>query len=75
MMHAVLPTMDLSTTISTEDCGIPSGGIIKKFMRIVDGKCCKKVAIHCCGGLGRTGSLISCYLMKKFRFSASEAVG
>lgn len=58
-----------------EDSGIPPGGIIKKFMRIVDGKCCKKVAVHCCRGLGRTGSLISCYLMKKFRFSASKAVG
>ena len=31
--------------------------------------CCKFLA-----GLGRTGSLIGCYLMKHFRFSAAEAI-
>uniref|UniRef100_UPI003590145C protein tyrosine phosphatase domain-containing protein 1-like n=1 Tax=Myxine glutinosa TaxID=7769 RepID=UPI003590145C len=33
-----------------------------------------KVAIHCHAGLGRTGVLISCYLVYSARFSADQAV-
>ena len=33
------------------------------------------VAVHCKAGLGRTGVLICCYLMKVFRFTAREAIG
>uniref|UniRef100_A0AAQ4QMW9 Cell division cycle 14Ab n=1 Tax=Gasterosteus aculeatus aculeatus TaxID=481459 RepID=A0AAQ4QMW9_GASAC len=32
------------------------------------------VAVHCKAGLGRTGSLIGCYLMKHYRFTAGEAI-
>ena len=33
------------------------------------------MAVHCKAGLGRTGVLISCYMMKHFGFTAKEAIG
>ena len=57
-----------------EDGGIPSKAIIKKFTRAVD-QCDGAMAVHCRAGLGRTGTLIACYLIRHYRFSAAEAVG
>lgn len=31
--------------------------------------------MHCKAGLGRTGVLICCYLMKHYRFTAEEVLG
>lgn len=33
------------------------------------------VAVHCKAGLGRTGTVIGCYMMKHFRFTADELIG
>merc|ERR1719319_1677753 len=51
----------------------PSRTIIKKFIEICE-KAKGVLAIHCKAGLGRTGSLMGCYIMKHFRWTAQETL-
>ncbi|CAL6103911.1 Dual_specificity protein phosphatase CDC14A [Hexamita inflata] len=55
------------------DGSIPPDRIVRQFLQIVDQES-GAVAVHCKAGLGRTGTLIGLYMMKKYQFTAREVI-
>lgn len=55
------------------DGSVPSDKIVREFIKVVeeDGA----IAVHCKAGLGRTATLIGCYVMKHYGFTALEFMG
>ncbi|XP_056128720.1 dual specificity protein phosphatase CDC14B isoform X2 [Lampris incognitus] len=55
------------------DGSTPNDTIVRKFLNICENSE-GAIAVHCKAGLGRTGTLIGCYMMKHYRLTAAEAI-
>lgn len=55
------------------DGSCPSSEIVERFIRVVDMEN-GAVAVHCKAGLGRTGTLIGTYAIRKFQFPAADFI-
>jgi len=55
------------------DGTVPPLSIVDQFLEVAE-TTPGVIAVHCKQGLGRTGTLIACYIMKHYNFTAAECI-
>ena len=61
------------TDLYFNDGSCPAMEIVEDFIKMAE-KEPAAIAVHCKAGLGRTGSLIGCYVMKHFKMPALQFI-
>jgi cell division cycle 14 len=61
------------TELYFTDGSTPPISILQRFLEIIESD--DVVALHCKAGLGRTGTLAGCYMIKNYGFTAREVIG
>ena len=59
-----------------EGCGsCPCAENVQRFLDVANAAEGRRIAVHCLSGLGQTGTLIACDLIKNHGFTAPQAIG
>jgi len=64
----------IHSDLEFDDCTCPPSYIVERFLDVCDAAK-GVVAVHCLAGLGRTGTLIGCHMIKHYGFTAAECIG